>query len=92
MQRPLPDRVLHTMTQGPKLPPFPGSPFRAQKLGHRTRPLPHFRLAVTLSTDAHILLARFSLLSLTWRGAWRMWGAGRMGMGTVASGLWLLGG
>ena len=84
-------RVLHAMTQGPKLPPSSGSPFRAQKLGHRTWPLPHFHLAVTLSTDAHVLLARFSVLSLTWRGAWRMWGASEMMVGNIASAHWHFG-
>lgn len=51
---------------------------------HCTWFLPCFSLAVAVSTDAYVLLAIFTLLGLvTWRGAWRMWGAGGMVTGTT---------
>lgn len=84
--------VLHAVTQGSKLPPAPAV-LRGTETGAWHTYLPHCILAVVLSTDARILLARFSLLGLTWRGAWGLWrGAGRMVMGNIASATLAFGG
>ena len=83
---------LHAGIQGSKLPSSSVCTMRGtERLGHCRWSLPRFSLAVALSTDAHILLARFSLLSLTWREAWRMWGASEVMMGNIASAHWLFG-
>ena len=62
-----------------------------ESLGRCSWSLPRFCLAVALSTEAHSLLAGFSLLSLTWRGAWRLWGASEMMVGNIASAHWHFG-